>query len=673
MKNTNTEDNPHLVELNKKLQNEINDRSKIEKELQRKNHELQLILNTSRHINSSLDLNEVFQRIAIGVMDHLNSYGCAIYLLSEDGKELYPQFVIDPAYEKEIMATPLDINSSFTGKVVKTKKSMMFNDAGPNEAGFQIPGTSEEEEERIIAAPFIFKDEVLGAICLNKIGPYFSENDLNLLDTFANHVTTSIKNAQNYQKFQSEVLGRTSAEKAKEESDEKFMNLRSNVPVGLFRATPKGEFISANPAILSMFGFDSEQEFLSTPSNAFYVNEESKNNLIETLEKEGGVRDLEIELQKKNGEKLWCLLNIYTIIDDSGTRLFQDGIITDISKEKIAAKDLAKTQFRLATILDNVPNIILYETGGAKEFVSKNIEEMLGYPAEDFEKDKNKFTSLIHPDDKEYIKQKYSEWEKNGKSGMLTSWFRVQKKDGTYIWIEDRMLEITDKNNVKYHAGVNIDITNLKNAEEQLKESYSTLQRILEETVEGLVQAVEMRDPYTAGHQRRVSDLASAIAAEMKFPEDKINGLKLAALVHDIGKINIPAEILSKPGKLTAPEFNLIKMHPQTGYDILKSIEFPWPIAEIVLQHQERYDGSSYPNGLKGEDILIKARILAVADVIEAMSSHRPYRPSLGIDFALEEIEKNRNILYDPEVTDVCLSLFREKGYKFPDAPSDTI
>ena len=114
-------------------------------------------------------------------------------------------------------------------------------------------------------------------------------------------------------------------------------------------------------------------------------------------------------------------------------------------------------------------------------------------------------------------------------------------------------------------------------------------------------------------------------------------------------------------------------MHPQTGYDILKSIEFPWPIAEIVLQHQERYDGSSYPNGLKGEDILIKARILAVADVIEAMSSHRPYRPSLGIDFALEEIEKNRNILYDPEVTDVCLSLFREKGYKFPKAPSDTI
>jgi len=671
MTNTTTENSPHLVELNEKLQNEINDRIKIEEELQRKNHELQLILKTSRYINSSLDLNEVFQRIAIGIMNHLNSYGCAIYLLSDNEKELLPQFVIDPIYEKEIMATPLDINSSFTGKVVKAKKSMMFNDAGPNENGFQIPGTAEEEEERIIASPFIYNNEVLGAICLNKIGPYFSENDLNLLDTFANYVTTTIKNAQNYQKFQHEALERNSAEKAKEESDRKFMSLRSNVPVGLFRATPGGEFISANPAIVSMFGFDSEQEFLSTSVSELFTDKENRDQLISILEKENSVSNYEIKLQKKNGEKIWCLLNINIIRDNSGIWKYQDGIITDISKEKLASKNLAKTQLRLETILDNVPNIILYETGGAKEFVSNNIEEMLGYPAEDFINDKNKFNSLIHPDDKEYINQKYSEWEKAGKEGLLTSWFRVRKADGSYIWIEDRMLEFTDKYNVKYHAGVNIDITNLKKAEEQLKESYSTLQRILEETVEGLVQAVEMRDPYTAGHQRRVSDLASAIAKEMNFSEEKINGLKLAALVHDIGKINIPAEILSKPGKLTEPEFNLIKMHPQTGYDILKSIEFPWPIAEIVLQHQERYDGSSYPNGLKGEDIHIKARILAVADVIEAMSSHRPYRPSLGIDCALEEIEKNRDILYDPRVADVCLTLFREKGYKFPKNTSD--
>ncbi len=667
------ENNPYLEELNNKLQQEINDRIKIEKELQRKNQELQLILKTSRYINSSLDLNEIFLRLAEAVMDHLNSYGCAIYLISDDGDKLLPQFVIDPDFKKEIMATPLDIESSFTGKVVKAKESMMFNDAGPNENGYQIPGTTEEEEERILAAPFIFKNEVLGAICLNKIGPYFSENDLNLLDTFANYVTPSIKNAQNYQNFQNEVLVRNSAEKAKEESDRKFKKLSSNVPVGVFRVTPTGKFLSANPAMISMFGFSSEEEFLSTPAIELYSDKSNRELLLASIKKDNNVRDFEVELKKKNGEKLWCLLSVNSISDDVGNWLYQDGIITDITKEKKAEKTLAKTQFRLETILDNVPNIILYETGGTQEFVSSNIYEMLGYPAKDFIEDSSKFFSLIHPEDREYIDQKYSEWENTGKEGLLTSWFRVKRADGEYIWIEDRMLEIIDKNNVKYHAGVNIDITNLKNAEEKLKESYSTLQRILEETVEGLVQAVEMRDPYTAGHQRRVADLASAIGTEMGFPEEKINGLKLAALVHDIGKINIPAEILSKPGRLTAPEFNLIKMHPQTGYDILKSIEFPWPIAEIVLQHQERYDGSSYPNGLKGNEIHIKARILAVADVIEAMSSHRPYRPSLGIDFALDEIEKNKNILYDPEIADICLMLFREKGYKFPKAPADLL
>ena len=472
------------------------------------------------------------------------------------------------------------------------------------------------------------------------------------------------------EKLQNEIRDRIKAEKEKEEVEKKLKKLQSNVPVGVFRSTTKGKFLSVNPAMISMFGFDTEEDFLSKYDTELNKNIENENILISILENKSNVRDFEVELKKKNGEKLWCLLNVYTIRDDVGNILFHDGIITDISKEKLTAKNLAKTQFRLATILDNVPNILVYETGGTKEFVSANIYKMLGYPAEDFIKDKEKFHSLIHPDDKDYIRKKYLEWEKNGKNGMLTSWFRVKNADGSYIWIEDRMLEITDNNNVKYHAGVNIDITNLKNAEEQLKESYGTLQRILEETVEGLVQAVEMRDPYTAGHQRRVSDLAAAIATDMGFPTEKVNGLKLAALVHDIGKINIPAEILSKPGKLTIPEFNLIKMHPQTGYDILKSIEFPWPIAKIVLQHQERINGSSYPNGLKGDEIHIKARILAVADVIEAMSSHRPYRPSLGIDFALNEIEKNSGILFDSEATKVCLTLFREKGYQFPEVSS---
>jgi len=177
---------------------------------------------------------------------------------------------------------------------------------------------------------------------------------------------------------------------------------------------------------------------------------------------------------------------------------------------------------------------------------------------------------------------------------------------------------------------------------------------------------VEMRDPYTAGHQQRVAQLAAAIAAEMGLPEEQAHAIHLAGIVHDLGKIQVPAEILSKPGKLSEIEFSLIKIHPQAGYDILKGIDFPWPIADMVLQHHERMDGSGYPQGLKGDAILLEARILSVADVVEAISAHRPYRPGLGIDIALDEIASNRSKYYDPQVADACICLFRERGYRLP-------
>jgi len=179
--------------------------------------------------------------------------------------------------------------------------------------------------------------------------------------------------------------------------------------------------------------------------------------------------------------------------------------------------------------------------------------------------------------------------------------------------------------------------------------------------------AVESRDPYTAGHQRRVADLAHAIGSEMGLSEERLVGIRMGGIIHDLGKISVPAEILSKPSRLNEHEFGMIKLHPQVGYDILKKIDFPWPIAQMVYQHHERMDGSGYPQGLSGKKILLEARILAVADVVEAMASHRPYRPALGIDKALEEILKNKNVFYDPEVVDACLKLFKEKGFEFND------
>jgi len=201
--------------------------------------------------------------------------------------------------------------------------------------------------------------------------------------------------------------------------------------------------------------------------------------------------------------------------------------------------------------------------------------------------------------------------------------------------------------------------------EKELQQSYEKLQKFIEGTAHIITKVVEIRDPYSTGHHQRVSQLATAIAQEMKLPQDKIEGVRFASLVHDVGKVNLPTEIVSKLNKLSEVEFNLVKNHPRIGYEILKKVDFPWPIAEIVFQHQEKIDGSGYPRRLKGAEILIEAKILGVANVIEAMSSSRSYRPALSIDESLAEISRNKNILFDPEVVDACIKLFKEKGFKF--------
>ncbi len=198
-----------------------------------------------------------------------------------------------------------------------------------------------------------------------------------------------------------------------------------------------------------------------------------------------------------------------------------------------------------------------------------------------------------------------------------------------------------------------------------VEERTASLRKAMEGIIRAMSLTVESRDPYTSGHQERVGVLSGAIAEEMGLSGDRIQGIRFAGLIHDLGKISVPAEILSKPTRLTDIEFGLIKIHPQVGYDILKEIEFPWPIADAVHQHHERMNGSGYPQGLSENDIILEARIIAVADVIEAMAFHRPYRAAIGIDKALDEISKNKGVFYDPDVADACLKLFREKKFTF--------
>jgi PAS domain S-box-containing protein len=239
----------------------------------------------------------------------------------------------------------------------------------------------------------------------------------------------------------------------------------------------------------------------------------------------------------------------------------------------------------------------------------------------------------------------------------------ILNKNGREIPVEADVAEINYKGNpatlIILHDG-----SEQKKLDKELKDGLEKLKKTFGALVEALNKVVEARDPYSGRHQRRVADLVRAIAIEMELDLKVADGLSLAAMIHDVGKVAIPSEILNKPGSLTNCEWGLIKNHVRIGYDLLKDVEFPWPVAEIIYQHHERLDGSGYPRGLKEGEIRIEARILAVADVVEAMSSLRPYRESVGLEAALGEIEKNKGILYDPAVVEACLRLFREKGYE---------
>jgi PAS domain S-box-containing protein/putative nucleotidyltransferase with HDIG domain len=260
--------------------------------------------------------------------------------------------------------------------------------------------------------------------------------------------------------------------------------------------------------------------------------------------------------------------------------------------------------------------------------------------------------------------------EKDGRisepDGILSRELEFYCKDGRIIVLDCIFQFIRDEQGKA--TGIlaeGRDITARKQAEEKLEKSYESLKKTLNDAIDTMAKIVETRDPYTAGHQQKVADLAIAIAREMKLEDTRIDQLRMAAVIHDIGKMYVPSDILSKPGKLSNNEFALIKTHPQGGYDIVKGMDFPCSVAQAILQHHERLDGSGYPKSLKGEDIILEAKILAVADVIEAMASHRPYRPALGIDKALEEISKNKGKLYDPDVVDACLELFKSGRFEF--------
>ena len=341
------------------------------------------------------------------------------------------------------------------------------------------------------------------------------------------------------------------------------------------------------------------------------------------------------------------------------------GIISSKKQNHLKEQELLEKNIFLQNIIESSSSIsivstdldrnILYWNSGAENIFGYTAEEMVGC---------QKIDSLYADEEsKEKIRQTRSDLF--DKKNSVTCEIKEVTKDGREVWIRLTLTpRLNDKGNVIGILGIGEDITEQKWADENLQLSLEKLQKLTKGVIDTLVSTIESRDPYTAGHQKRVANLAKDIAKELKLSKDKVDGIHMASLIHDLGKIAVPSEILSNTGTLSDVQFNMIKIHSQVGYDILKNIEFQWPIDKIILQHHERVDGTGYPSGLKGDDILLDAKILAVADTVEAMASHRPYRAALGIDAALEEISKMKGVHYDADVVDACLRLSKKGEFK---------
>lgn len=424
---------------------------------------------------------------------------------------------------------------------------------------------------------------------------------------------------------------------------------------GILEIEADGRIISVNASVRYLTGL-SESDLLGTRFATLFA-EEHQARITELLKQNSKTKEI-LEIDEESPASFCGRLVVLNLIPLQDHAVI---IINDITERKRKELELGESQALIGSLVDNMLDAaVIIDQGGKTLFANNAAAELMDmkFPQDMVGKHVREF---IHPDYMKSVIRNYLMVKR--RHARFLNEYKIITPDGLEKDVEGLGTNIMFKG-MPAHIVTLRNIGERKSAEKKIRDGIVRLSKNLEEAVISLASAFEMKDPYTAGHQRRVTEIVSAIALEMQMDQDRFQGLRLASLVHDIGKINVPAEILSKPGKISAPEFELIRTHSEAGYNILKNINFPWPISRIVLQHHERMDGSGYPNGLSGQEILLEARIIAVADVIEAMATHRPYRASLGIEKALEEIEKNRERLYDKDVADICLHLFRSGKFR---------
>jgi len=467
-----------------------------------------------------------------------------------------------------------------------------------------------------------------------------------------------------------DITERKKTEESLHESEEKFKSLCEQSPNMIF-INKAGKVLYANVKCEEITGYKRDEFYASDFDYLCLIAPEYKELIKSNFEKHmkgEEIESYEYALITKDGRRIDAIITTKLINYDGGRAIL--GIVTDITEHKQAEKALHQERDLVSRIMETSPvGITVVNREGQITFANAQAEKVLGLT-----KDKIKQRTYNAPEWRitDFYGNPFPDAELPFQRVMNTCKpvfdvrHAIELPDGRQVLLSINGAPLFDKSGqIMGMVATAEDITERKRMEEELKQSFKRLRKTFEETASALSFTLEKRDPFTAGHQQRVAQLACAIAKEIGLSEKQIEGIHIAGILHDIGKISVPAEILSKPGKITDGEFIIIKTHPQIGDDILMTIEFPWPIGKIVLQHHERLDGSGYPQGLKANEILLEARILGVADVVEAITSFRPYRVAQGIDKALEEIIKNKGILYDLNVVDACVRLFTEKGFKF--------
>ena len=454
----------------------------------------------------------------------------------------------------------------------------------------------------------------------------------------------------------------TANPEAQAEPEERWHSLAEMAPDHIVTIDMKGIITCCNATAAKATGYSrpgiigkhfSELPFLSARDMPTYLR------LFGSLVRGATPEAFEAAWHDKDGKPHWSEVRVSLIKQKGHTQGFQ-AIARDFSEHKQTEQALRESEEKYRNLVERANDGIAIIQDRRVCFANQRLAEMWGGTVDEVLD--TPLTDYVHPDALPEVLDRHKR-RMAGEHVTPTYDTILRQRNGDKVYAQVNA-GLINYNGEPADLVLVRDIGERRRAEDELRESHDRLQRILDQSINALAAAVEARDVYTAGHQRRVANLACAIAEEMRLSEDQIRGLRMAGLVHDLGKIFVPGEILTKPGRLTDDELATVRNHAQAGYDILKTVDFPWPVAEIVLQHHERSDGSGYPRGLSAQEILLEARIMAVADFVEAMASDRPYRPGHDLDELLEELARDRDTLYDPEVADACLRLFTEEGFE---------